>query len=164
MIHYVFDLDDTLIIHPKGERLNYNTIIEDNTLQNLLNNCKGECYIYTNATFGHAYTIIKKMNINKYFFKIYSRDTLPYMKPDMRSFITVNNDIKKIYSSEDKIYFFDDLLENCKEAKNHGWITFWIHPNFLSLHQYDYIDYSFKNIKDALVYLEKQNNNNNNIF
>ena len=80
MIHYVFDLDDTLIIHKKGVRLNYNDIVVDNTLQNLLDNCRGECYIYTNGTFGHAHTVIRKMNIKKYFFKIYSRDTLPYCK------------------------------------------------------------------------------------
>ena len=161
MIHYVFDLDDTLIIHQKGVRLNYNTIVEDNILQNLLENFKGECYIYTNGTFGHAHAVIRNMNIKKFFFKIYSRDTLPFMKPDMRSFITVENDIQKIYPGENIIYFFDDLLENCKEAKNRGWTTFWINQGFLSHHQHDYVDYSFNNIKDALLYLEKQNNNNN---
>lgn len=161
MIHYVFDLDDTLIIHQKGIRLNYNDIVVDNTLQKLLWNCKNECYIYTNGTFGHAHTVIKNMNIKKYFFKIYSRDTLPFMKPDIRSFHSVQNDIQKIYPGENQIYFFDDLLENCKTAKSLGWTTFWIHPNFLSGHQYEYLDYSFKNIKDALIYLEKQNINNN---
>ena len=161
MIHYVFDLDDTLIIHQKGIRLNYNDIVVDNTLQNLLWNCKNECYIYTNATFGHAHTVIQNMNIKKYFFKIYSRDTLPFMKPDTRSFYSVQNDIQKIYPGENQIYFFDDLLENCKTAKSQGWTTFWINPDFLSGHQYDFVDYSFKNIKDALIYLEKQNINNN---
>ena len=39
MIHYIFDLDDTLIIHQKGVRLNYNDISVDNTLKNLLNDC-----------------------------------------------------------------------------------------------------------------------------
>tara|TARA_B100001115_G_C15677929_1_gene327650 strand:- start:168 stop:650 length:483 start_codon:yes stop_codon:yes gene_type:complete len=158
MIHYVFDLDDTLIIHKKGVQLNYNDIKVDNTLQKLLWNCRGECYIYTNGTFGHAHAVIRKMDIRKYFFKIYSRDTLPYMKPDMRSFITVKNDINSIYQEDNIIYFFDDLLENCKEAKGHGWITFWINPGFLSGHQYEYVDYAFKNIKDALIYLEKTNN------
>lgn len=161
MIHYVFDLDDTLIIHQKGVKLNYNDISVDETLKNLLDKCNGECYIYTNATFGHAHAVIRKMNIKKYFFKVYSRDTLPYMKPDKRSFITVNNDINSFYPEENTIYFFDDLLDNCKTAKSQGWITFWIHPDFLSGNQYDFVDYSFKNIKDALIYLEKQNINNN---
>lgn len=161
MIHYVFDLDDTLIIHQKGVKLNYNDISVDETLKNLLDKCNGECYIYTNGTFGHAHAVIRKMNIKKYFFKIYSRDTLPFMKPDKRSFITVNNDINSVYNIDNTIYFFDDLLDNCKTAKSQGWTTFWIHPDFLSGHRYEYIDYSFKNIKDALIYLEKQNINNN---
>ena len=102
------------------------------------------------------------MNIKKNFFKIYSRDTLSYMKPDYRSFNSVQNDINNYYKNTlNKIYFFDDLLENCKEAKNHGWTTFWINPDFLSGDQYSYIDHAFKNIKDALIYLEKQNINNN---
>ena len=162
MIHHVFDLDDTLIIHQNRLLLNYNNIQVDNDLKNLLNKCDGECYIYTNGTASHAYTIIKKMDIIKCFHKIYSRDTLPFMKPDMRSFITVKNDIKNIYQNIDKIYFFDDLLENCKEAKKNGWTTFWINSDFLNGHQYDFIDYAFKDIKICLKYLEKQNNNNNN--
>ncbi|MBT3561923.1 MAG: hypothetical protein HN496_05785 [Flavobacteriaceae bacterium] len=161
MIHYVFDLDDTLIIHQKGIKINYNMIQKNNSLKNLLENCKGECYIYTNGTFGHAYAVIGKMDIKKYFFKIYSRDTLPYMKPDKKSFLSVNNDIQNIYSVNDKIYFFDDLLENLKTAKSLGWITFWIHPDFLTGHQYEYIDYAFKDIQICLKYLEKQYINNN---
>ena len=161
MIHYIFDLDDTLIIHQNGLLLDYNNIQINNNLKKLLDNCKGECYIYTNGTLGHAYKIIKKMNIINSFHKIYSRDTLPFMKPDKRSFITVNNDINNIYQNIDKIYFFDDLLENCKQAKNHGWITVWINPDCLSNNHYDYIDYSFENINSALIFLE---NNNNNIF
>ena len=161
MIHYVFDLDDTLIIHQKGVPINYDMIIEDKILKNLLENCRSECYIYTNGTFNHAHSVIRKLNLKNYFFKIYSRDTLPYMKPDMRSFNSVQNDIQKIYPGENQIYFFDDLLENCKGAKSLGWTTFWINPNFLSGHQYEFVDYAFKNIKDALIYLEKQNINNN---
>ena len=158
MIHYVFDLDDTLIIHKKGVSLNYNDIVVDETLKNLLDNCEGECYIYTNGTFGHAHAVIRKMNINKNFFKVYSRDTLPYMKPDMRSFIAVKNDIQKYYPKENIIYFFDDLLENCKTANRQGWITFWIHPDFITGHQYDFVDYAFRDIKTCLQYLEKLNN------
>jgi len=162
MIHYVFDLDDTLIMHQKGVRLNYNTIVEDHILKKLLDTCEGECYIYTNGTFGHAIAVIEKMNIIKYFFKVYSRDNIPYMKPDYRSFNAVHNDINNYYKdSINKIYFFDDLLENCKEAKNHGWTTFWINPNALSGHQYEFVDYSFKDIKSCLSYLEKQYINNN---
>jgi FMN phosphatase YigB (HAD superfamily) len=155
MIHYVFDLDDTLIIHQKGVNLDYNMIKIDKLLKQLLDNCNNECYIYTNGTFGHALAVIKKMDIKQNFYKIYSRDTIPYMKPDMRSYISVENDIYGIYSENDEIYFFDDLLQNLEAAKKFGWTTFWIHPNFLTGHQYDYIDYAFKDIHTCLIFLEK---------
>ena len=155
MIHYVFDLDDTLIIHQKGVNLDYNMIKVDKLLKQLLDNCNNECYIYTNGTFGHALAVIKKMDIKPNFYKVYSRDTLPYMKPDMRSYIAVENDIYDIDSENDEIYFFDDLLENLEVAKRLGWTTFWIHPNFITGHQYDYIDYAFKDIHTCLLFLEK---------
>jgi len=159
MIHYVFDLDDTLIIHQKGVQINYDTIQSDLGLKSLLDNCKGECYIFTNATFGHAYEVIKKMNINNNFFKVYSRDTLPYMKPDPLSFVSVQNDIRKNYHNTDIIYFFDDLLENLNAAKKRGWKTFWIHPD-ANTNLYDYVDYGFPDIKTCLKYLEEYNINN----
>ena len=93
MIHYIFDLDDTLIIHNKNMNINYNLISEDNLLTQLLNKCRGPRYIYTNGTGGHALAVLDKMNIKDKFDKIYSRDTIPYMKPDERSFNDVQNDI-----------------------------------------------------------------------
>lgn len=43
------------------------------------------------------------MDIINSFHKIYSRDTLQFMKSDKRSFITVNNDINNIYQNEIKL-------------------------------------------------------------
>ena len=43
--------------------------------------------------------------------KIYSRDTIPYMKPDERSFIRVQQDLFSFSKKEGIIFFFDDLLE-----------------------------------------------------
>ena len=161
MIYFLFDLDDTLIIHQKGVPINYNMIQRDYSLSNLLNKCKGECYIYTNGTGNHALDIIDRLGIKNTIHKIYSRDTIPYMKPDERSFIRVQQDLFSFSQKEGIIFFFDDLLENLKAAKKLGWITFWIHPDFLTGHQYEYIDYAFKDIQICLKYLEKQNNNNN---
>ena len=70
---------------------------------------------------------------------IFGRDILPYMKPDIRSFNYVNHSIKNI--NDDTIYFFDDLIENLIVAKEVGWITIWISPNFIN--KPEYIDYSF---------------------
>ena len=154
MIHHVFDLDDTLIIHNKNMNINYNLISEDNLLTQLLNKCRGPRYIYTNGTGGHALAVLDKMNIKNNFDKIYSRDTIPYMKPDNRSFNDVQNDISYRYPVSKTIFFFDDRLENLKTAFQMGWFTFWIHPNYLLGNQYDFVTMSFSTIKDCLTYLE----------
>ena len=50
MIHFVFDLDDTLIMH-NNKPIHYDRIQEDFLLTKLLGTCnnKGSCYIYTNG-------------------------------------------------------------------------------------------------------------------
>ena len=153
MIHYIFDLDDTLIIH-KNTHINYNLISEDNLLTQLLHKCKGPRYIYTNGTGDHALAVLDKMKIKHHFDKIYSRDTIPYMKPDNRSFNDVQNDISYRYPVSKTIFFFDDRLENLKAAFQMGWFTFWIHPNAMMGNQYKFVTMSFITIKDCLRYLE----------
>lgn len=159
MIYFVFDLDDTLIIHQKGVPINYNMIQRDDSLSNLLNKCKGECYIYTNGTGNHALDIIDSLGIKNTIHKIYSRDTIPYMKPDERSFIRVQQDLFSFSKKTGTIFFFDDLLENLKAAKKLGWITFWIHPDYNSGSNYSFIDLSFSDIKTCLSYLENKSIN-----
>ena len=155
MIHYIFDLDDTLIIHNNVRHINYELISEDYLLSQLLSRCKGPRYIYTNGTGGHALTVLNKMNIKQYFDKIYSRDTIPYMKPDERSIDDVYNDILSRYEPKQNIiFFFDDRLENLKVAKEKGWLTFWIHPKYSIGSKYDFVTMSFPNINDCLQYLE----------
>ena len=154
MIHYIFDLDDTLIIH-KNNMVNYHMIKEDNQLTQLLEKCWGPCYIYTNGTGSHALTILGKMNIKDKFDKIYSRDTIPYMKPDERSVNDIHNDISYRDPEVKFIFFFDDHLENLKMASKLGWVTIWIHPNYLIYKQYIYVNLAFPNIKDALKSMDK---------
>ena len=154
MIHYVFDLDDTLIIHKKGVRINYDMIQTDLELKKLLSKCKGPCYIYTNGTGGHALDVIEKMNIKDQFEKIYSRDTIPYMKPLYESFSRVHLDLSERDPLPKVVFFFDDLLENLETAKQLGWITFWIHPDAIKGKYYHYINNSFTDIKKCLQYLE----------
>tara|TARA_B110000971_G_C19868062_1_gene434848 strand:+ start:68 stop:541 length:474 start_codon:yes stop_codon:yes gene_type:complete len=154
MIHYVFDLDDTLILHTKGVPINYEAIPADGELSAMLQRCKGPCYIYTNGTGGHALDIIEKMNIYHDFEKIYSRDTIPYMKPDLRSFNDVQDDISLRDPSPKQIFFFDDLLENLQTAHDLGWITFWIHPQARGYMSHSFVNMGFINIKECLSYLE----------
>lgn len=154
MIYYLFDLDDTLIIHPKDTQLSYNMVRPDNKLNHLLGKCNGECYIYTNGTGGHALECIERMKIKDNFTKVYSRDTLPFMKPDFRSFKSVHNDIYR--SGNDIFFFFDDQLVNLKIASSVGWVTFWIHPEYLKAKDYPFITMAFPNIYECLTYLENK--------
>ena len=154
MIFFLFDLDDTLIIHNNGKNLNYEMIQPDYRLNDLLSKIRGESHIYTNGTAGHALECIERMNIKDNFSKIYSRDTLPFMKPDFRSFKVVQGDIQRNY--DDKFFFFDDLLENLKIAKSLGWITFWIHPDYMEARNYPFVTMAFPNIYECLTYLENK--------
>lgn len=154
MIHYIFDLDDTIIIH-KNKPIHYKTITENKKLTELLSNLNGPSYIYTNGTGNHALLVLDKMNLTFIFDKIYSRDTISDMKPLTNSFNIVHNDIVKRYQSDNnKFYFFDDLLDNLETAAMFGWKTFFIHPNHENYPNYSFVTMSFKNITECLTYLE----------
>ena len=154
MKHILFDMDETLIHFKKNSK--YESIQEDKQLTYLLQKVKHPKYIYTNATYEHANTILNNLRINHLFTKIYSRDTIPSMKPDINSAISLENNIKKyIKNNHHEYYFFDDLLENLKTAKERKWITIWISPIFEEKYQYPYIDYAYPSVKIALIELIK---------
>ena len=145
----LIDIDDTLYKH-KTKFTNYDNITEDRQLTRLINSIKLPKYIYTNAMFSHANSIVNKLNIENNFLKIYSRDTIPSMKPQMDSAISVENDIRNNNDKVTSIIFFDDLLENLNTGKNKGWTTIWIHPDFKNKNKYSFIDYAAPDIKTAL--------------
>jgi len=154
MKYYIFDLDDTLYKNPKDLNKMYD-INPDTELINILNNCPYKKYIYTNATYDHANIILNKLKIQRLFKKIYSRDTIPSMKPNYQSVRDVENNI--IFSENNKdnnFVFFDDLLPNLKTAKKRGWKTVWISPFYDSI-RHDFIDYSFPDIKSCMMYCNK---------
>ena len=150
MIIYIFDLDDTIIKHIKNAPIDYINIKKNLTLNDLLHNCKcDEKYIFTNGTDEHAKVILNNMEINNHFRNIFSRDNFqPYLKPDIDTYLFVEEKIN--YQRNNQIYFFDDLLINLKMAKELQWITILIHSKFT--HVPDYIDYSFPNIYQALLF------------
>ena len=94
------------------------------------------------------------MKIIDYFEKIYSRDTIPYMKPYYKSFDDVQTDLSFRDPEPKVIFFFDDQLENLKTAAKLGWMTFWIHREHKKSLNYPYVNMAFSNIKDCLRYLE----------
>ena len=112
-------MDDTLIYHKKYGT--YDMIKEDKQLTYLLQLVKHPKYVYTNATYSHANVIANKLKIDHLFTKIYSRDTIPTMKPDINSAIALEKDIQMIHPQtyDHMYYFFDDLF----------YMEFFIHCN-----------------------------------
>ena len=157
MVVFVFDVDDTLILHNK-ENNNYYETFNNGELKKLIENIKYQkLYIYTNGTYSHGESIVNNLLLDTMIPKknIFGRDTLPYMKPDIRSFNYVSSLIKKdINYDNSRIYFFDDLIDNLITAKRIGWYTVWISSDFIN--KPGYIDYAFPNIFQALLFFKEQ--------
>tara|TARA_B100000902_G_C27300691_1_gene912611 strand:- start:2211 stop:2681 length:471 start_codon:yes stop_codon:yes gene_type:complete len=146
---FIFDVDDTLIIHTK-DRNDYYNLNTQNDLKNVIEkmNYKG-IYIYTNGTYSHGKNVIDNLNLDVN--GIFGRDTIPYMKPHYNSFSFVKNIIDMNTDVQnDEYIFFDDLLDNLKTAKSVGWKTIWITPEFSNYP--DFVDYSFPNVYQALIH------------
>lgn len=134
---YVFDLDDTLLVHHKfsdrNGNLDYNNIKPSPRLIRLLqraNNMNRKCYIFTNANLNHVNTCVTKMGIKNLFSGIVHRDNIlknySVLKPDPLAYKTVQYMIG--YHDPDVI-FFDDRIENLQMADKFDWITVLINPN-----------------------------------
>jgi putative hydrolase of the HAD superfamily len=151
MNHYIFDLDNTLILHRNN--INYEWIFEDKVLTHYLKKCNGAKYIYTNGTADHAEEVLERMNITDEFHTVYSRESFGQMKPSILSAVRLHREIRGYHN--DKIIFFDDLQENLRTACILGWITVWISPTYELKDKYDHVDYAFPNITDALKYIQE---------
>jgi|TARA_B110000091_G_C13419285_1_gene311437 FMN phosphatase YigB (HAD superfamily) len=169
MQHFIFDLDDTIIMHHND--IHYPYIREDEWLTHYIKAVqdKGKLYVFTNGTYGHAKTILDKMKLTTYFSGIYTRDLFgeANMKPALISYLMVENNILGIKPTDDieaqqvarqghTMYFFDDRLENLHIAKGRfGWKTIWIHREWERISEFPYVDYSYPRIHTALDYLSK---------
>jgi putative hydrolase of the HAD superfamily len=146
---YVFDIDDTLVIH-KNNTVDYDSMKPNDFLLTCMEVLDSPKYIYTNGTYGHAEEVINRIGFNNHIKKTFARDTIPFMKPDIFSLKHVEYEIMKDTNSYKNEYvFFDDTKENLKTAKMYGWTTIWIHPNFTE--KESYMDYSYPNIYQALL-------------
>ena len=150
---FIFDVDDTIIMHTK-ENNDYYSTNNNSTLKELLSEFKNlKSYIYTNGIFNHCSYVVNVLGLDVEI--IFARDVIPYMKPDERSFDHVNTMIKNENKEIKNIFFFDDLKENLYVAKRIGWNTIWINPNLSE--KEDYIDYVFPNIYESILYLKRKN-------
>ena len=144
----VFDLDDTLLMGNTYQR--YTDIVPNTKLNQILKNLPNNKYIYTNGTHGHGIDGLKYMECSDSFKNIFARDSIPYMKPDFKSFNFVHNCIMYDHNDYNKRIFFDDLPNNLYTAYNMGWDTVWIHPEADNDYKPHYVDHAYTNVVEAL--------------
>ena len=152
MIHFVFDLDDTLMLH-RGN-INYNWIYEDKELTYHLDQCQGKKYLFTNGNAYHASEILERLKLRDKFERVFTREDYGY-KPDIRVFQKVDQEIRGKDKSQ-RVIFFDDMSDNLRSAKSIGWYTCWIHPYFESRIFSDHIDDGYPDLKSGLKYINKE--------
>jgi len=159
MMHYIFDLDDCIILHQN--KIKYHWISEDKELTYYLKRCKAKKYVYTNGNYSHARVILHKMKIYDIFDIVFTReDTFPYMKPLKKSAQIIEKKIKNLYPYEQEpiqFIFFDDRVANLQMGKIMGWITVWITKSINLKPRYSFIDEAFPTLMDALKHFENIN-------
>ena len=164
MFYYIFDLDDTILNLTNNERIhlknlfkfpqfsqfdlikNYNVISKRKQLKKLLNFINNPKIILTNANSIHAKLSLHNMDLLECFDCIIDRDMIQCLKPNMQAYLLtmkLNN-----INDPSKCLFFDDQLPNLVAAKMIGWNTVYIGNQINN----SYIDFSFNNIYDALIF------------
>ena len=156
----VFDLDYTLyspVLYPEENYVSnrskfYVDLKSDIKLSQLLK--KSENYIFTNANEEHMDVCLKKMRIKTMFKNTAFNDLYNgSYKPNKDVYELV---IKKFkFKEDDTIYFFEDLKENLKTAKDFNWNTVYLDHNDTMKKKPKYIDYKFTNIYDAVEFIQK---------
>jgi len=165
----VFDLDNTLLhlsnLQLKLLQLNansnintrkvYHTIIPKNTkLKKLLSKYNNPKFIFSNAQISHVIYSLESLDLLDYFTNIYSHTTVQLYKPHLFSYYLVQSNIaKKLSTTNFQLFFFDDLIENLKGAKQFNWTTILIG---YSTTNESYIDYCFTTIEEALTYFKNK--------
>ena len=153
MTNFIFDLDYTLYSTNDVDETSYskfyNSFKRKPFLNKLLGTLKGNKYIFSNGNKEHVDQVIKKMRMKSVFKGTANSDEYKNSKPYLDAYKYV---IKKFKFDFNKpTYFFEDTLENLKTAKKFGWITILISDNFDK--KYNYVDYIFPNIEEALIFL-----------
>ena len=110
----------------------------------------GNNYIFTNSNWQHAVDVIKKMELAWNFKEVQSTDMVDNrLKPDPYVYKEAIKKFKIL--KNETVYFFEDTVENLITAKEFGWQTILIEPNFAG-RKPDFIDYHFKTIEEALLF------------
>jgi|688.fasta_scaffold272312_2 FMN phosphatase YigB (HAD superfamily) len=157
-IKFIFDLDLTLYsdneyTQTDDEDIYYNSFKRKPFLKELLQSIPHPKYILTNASKDHAEDVLKKMGITKCFKNMMSADMFELYKPSIQTYKVAINLFK--IRDTDKVFYFEDLAENLKPAKeNYNWTTIWLTKNaHNNKRKPKYVDYKFSSVEEAMMYL-----------
>jgi FMN phosphatase YigB (HAD superfamily) len=144
MNYFIFDLDNTLFT------LDHNNLIKNIVSGNLLEKLKkkGKIILFSNATYSYCLYWLDILRIKNVFSVIISSDFFNGFKPNPLLYKKMNS-ICGI-SSNDNVYFFDDIEINLESSKNTKWTTILINNKTTKK---KYIDYNFNNINVGIEYI-----------
>jgi hypothetical protein len=164
----IFDVDYTLYNSkdiPKEENdteditENFYTLFTPKVqLIKLLQEYKGEIYLFSNGNLCHVQEVIDKTNLSSIFKKNHIATLDNYLdrpKPYVKAYKYVIDSFN--IKDDDSVYFFEDNLDNLKVAKHkYNWNTIFIDEekttNKKTSH-YSFVDYTFKDALKSLKYL-----------
>ena len=155
-MHWIFDLDFTLyseydVDESSTNKRFYESFGRKALLNDLLKKLKGKKYIFSNGSKSHVEDVISKMKMKMIFKKIAYSEEYEKLKPHISAYEYVIEKFK--LNKSDKIYFFEDTLENLRTAKKLGWKTVFI-TSKKTKRKYKYVDYTFNNIETAIFYFK----------
>jgi len=144
MTKYIFDLDKCLYF--SNSQNTHKTKKTNIKIKKLLNELKGDKFIFSNATTKYVKYALKSMKIEKVFVDIATKSDFFETKPNKipYKYVIKKFNIKRLNFT----IFFDDKINNLKTAKEFGWYTVLISPE--NERKYKYIDFQFQNIEIAL--------------
>ena len=137
----------------EGDNVNYDSFKKKPFLKQLLDSIPHPKYILTNASKSHADDVLKRMGIYKCFKNIMAADMFELYKPAIQTYKVAINLFK--INENDKIFYFEDLAENLKPAKeNYNWTTIWLTKNaHMNKRKPKYVDYKFSSFEEAMMFL-----------
>lgn len=157
--YWLFDLDFTLysdydINDTSTKDTYYNSIRKRPLLNSLIKDLDGEKAIFSNGNENHVLEVLKKMRLKKQFKKIAHLDNYTlHPKPSIKAYRFVIDKFK--IKESDKIFFFEDSLNNLRVAKQKfNWTTILISKT--KKKEYKYIDFIFPNIESAIFHFLKK--------
>ena len=148
MIHWIFDLDNTLYRFIDIQNQDLKKIAIDTQLPEIIRLLPGNKLIFTNANQYHSINMISKLKMYNCFNAILNRDLLQGIKPNPMVYFKLIQWCK--IQNNDKVIFFEDTPENLMVAKQFGWITILITDKNPENIKENYIDMCFKDTKTAI--------------